>query len=584
MPRQLIYTSAPRGLTPGQSGYCAVARSRDLREALIPRLEKLSYYTPEPNSGPVVCAHRVVDLRGSKFHILTRIVDAGHDFTKRRSFLAHHLIFDATEIAAAASPAELFLKWNGWIERWESDPRWIEEDSIFPESKTGATSVAKCDVWVSGNERGRMNFLMSLVERGANWDVTFTNCFQPGDNPDDFDIKAAWPNTAGYEAAKRLGASFISLANLPRLSEPHPILQPELVAHPHPVSESVSVSPPQHSRGLKSILPVAVVALTVMAFLSAIYLRHRPPTREASPLSPVSTAQVQRADQTGELGVVLPNRPTWLAIQNAHSSIPPLETLMQELRGSEVFTKDLTATIQTNLHTPAIPAALFAAPENNLLRFVVTNVPWIELTVAKDSVVETAWKDSVAIEIPGRFRLLAIKAPVELSRSYLRFGTNIELRGDLEERIHQLELPTGAQFALRPLVAAKGAWVDPLARAAHDLSIIPSTILDLTAVDAHARKIAAEKEFAFSALQEEESKLASEQQKLLTDPQTPEQAKARERLTALRAKIPKTKQELESLRARTAAIPSDVSRVERFALFLCLSNVNTEVFRFVEKP
>src|SRR5438067_10215903 len=76
MPQQLIYTSAPRGLLPGQSGYCTVARSRDLREGLVPKLEKLSYYTPEANHNPIICAHRTVELRGTKFHVLTRIVDA----------------------------------------------------------------------------------------------------------------------------------------------------------------------------------------------------------------------------------------------------------------------------------------------------------------------------------------------------------------------------------------------------------------------------------------------------------------------------------------------------------------------------
>ena len=48
--------------------------------------------------------------------------------------------------------------------------------------------------------------------------------------------------------------------------------------------------------------------------------------------------------------------------------------------------------------------------------------------------------------------------------------------------------------------------------------------------------------------------------------------------------IPKAKQELETLRAKAEAIPRDAARIERFALFLCLSNVNTEVFRFIDKP
>src|SRR5688572_24659369 len=132
MPRQLIYTSAPRGLTPGQSGYCTVARSRDLREALIPRIEKLSYFTPEAAGSPVICAHRILDLRGTHFHVLSRIVDAGLDFTKRRSFLAHHLIFEPGELAASAWPAEIFLQWKGWVESWTGDPQWLEDNRPVP--------------------------------------------------------------------------------------------------------------------------------------------------------------------------------------------------------------------------------------------------------------------------------------------------------------------------------------------------------------------------------------------------------------------------------------------------------------------
>ncbi|HUS33838.1 MAG TPA: hypothetical protein VM680_00665, partial [Verrucomicrobiae bacterium] len=198
MPRQLIYTSAPRGLTPGQSGYCTVARSRDLREALIPRIEKLSYYTPEGNSSAVICAHRILDLRGMHFHVLSRIVDAGLDFTKRRSFLAHHLIFEPDELPASASPAEIFLQWKGWVESWTGDPQWLEDNRPVPATATGREcEIAKADVWVTGDETGRKNFLQSLVEAGADWNITFTNCFQPGDHADDFDIKAAWPSTAG---------------------------------------------------------------------------------------------------------------------------------------------------------------------------------------------------------------------------------------------------------------------------------------------------------------------------------------------------------------------------------------------------
>src|SRR5437867_9020143 len=105
MARQLIYTSALRTLVPGQSGYGTVARSTDLREALIQRLEQISYYQHigAPGTGAtqshVVSAYRILDFRGSRYHILSRIQDAGLDFTSRTNHLAHHLVFEPVELA-----------------------------------------------------------------------------------------------------------------------------------------------------------------------------------------------------------------------------------------------------------------------------------------------------------------------------------------------------------------------------------------------------------------------------------------------------------------------------------------------------
>jgi hypothetical protein len=65
MPWQLIYTSAPRGLLSGQSGFCTVARSADLRTALVQRLEQISSYhylrvseAATANRNPTVSAFR----------------------------------------------------------------------------------------------------------------------------------------------------------------------------------------------------------------------------------------------------------------------------------------------------------------------------------------------------------------------------------------------------------------------------------------------------------------------------------------------------------------------------------------------
>src|ERR1017187_387121 len=94
MPQQLLYTSAPRGVVAGRSGYCTVARSATMREALMLRLEQLSYYQHLSLTGAPerpILAYRIVDIRGSRFHVLTRLQDAGLDFTGRTNFTAHHL-------------------------------------------------------------------------------------------------------------------------------------------------------------------------------------------------------------------------------------------------------------------------------------------------------------------------------------------------------------------------------------------------------------------------------------------------------------------------------------------------------------
>ena len=107
-----------------------MARSPDLREALTQRLEQLSYFEHWTGSAtervpPVICAYRIVDVRGAKFHVLTQIQDAGLDFTRRTNHLAHHLVFAPEELAGLPSPALIFLEWQGWRATWNEEPRWI---------------------------------------------------------------------------------------------------------------------------------------------------------------------------------------------------------------------------------------------------------------------------------------------------------------------------------------------------------------------------------------------------------------------------------------------------------------------------
>jgi hypothetical protein len=107
--------------------------------------------------------------------------------------------------------------------------------------------------------------------------------------------------------------------------------------------------------------------------------------------------------------------------------------------------------------------------------------------------------------------------------------------------------------------------------------------LDLADIHAHVDRILANKESKWRGYQEEREKLAAENQ-LLAEARTPEQKKAQDRLKALDLAIPKAEREFKSFQQKAAAIPKTFSSGDRFALFLCLSNVNTEIVRFVDAP
>ena len=102
-----------------------------MREALVTQLEQLSYYQHHALTGGIerpIHAFRVLDVRGTRYFVLSRIQDAGLDFTKRTNFLAHHLTFTSEEIENFACPPLLFLHWDGWIQEWESDPELLENE------------------------------------------------------------------------------------------------------------------------------------------------------------------------------------------------------------------------------------------------------------------------------------------------------------------------------------------------------------------------------------------------------------------------------------------------------------------------
>jgi hypothetical protein len=252
---QLIYTSAPRGLVTGQSGFCTVARSADLREALAQRLEQLSSYHYLELSGgspsarnPVISAYRTLDIRGTRYHALSRLQPCGLDFTARTNHLAQHLVFSADELPGLPSPASILRDWGDWLKLWEGEPRFLEAISVetfrqipapgWPartwQQLTGDAGRAAgllslksahgCDLLCpTGGEQQlldcfceTLNLLNPTGESPLRaWQYTFTTFLQAEDAVAEFLWRGCQENTPASEQVSRRLTALIPLRSIP---------------------------------------------------------------------------------------------------------------------------------------------------------------------------------------------------------------------------------------------------------------------------------------------------------------------------------------------------------------------------------
>ena len=233
MALQLIFTSTPQGLEPGRSGYCTVARHKDIRQRLVRELERLSVYDFGQQVGANrvdISVYRKIALGSEEFYVLTRICDAGMDYTNRTNYLAHHLILDGFEIATSPSPAEVFLNWNGWKRKWEEGPRYLTPGEEVKLSGFKSKGLVPCKNWLSftndpgngaslvsqsmvkpivlENAPGQSSHLLQLFAESSAllklqldaWDYSFTTYLQGNDDPKSF----AWLGIEGQPAGERL--------------------------------------------------------------------------------------------------------------------------------------------------------------------------------------------------------------------------------------------------------------------------------------------------------------------------------------------------------------------------------------------
>ena len=208
---QLIYTSAPRLLEAGRSGFGTVARHRQISPLLVSTIERASQFARSPgmDTGRAIYCHRIVAVAGGRFHVLSCIRDAGADYTGRTNHIAHHLIAEQREVAAlGASPADVLLGMS-WVSAWDEAPRFLETSDEIALANFRAQPAGQ---WAQATGDARNAWLLATGEasRGAHiihapdtdlralfaeslrlapdrlWQIPFTTALQPSDEPSDF--------------------------------------------------------------------------------------------------------------------------------------------------------------------------------------------------------------------------------------------------------------------------------------------------------------------------------------------------------------------------------------------------------------
>lgn len=304
---QLIFTSVPRGLVAGRSGFCTVARHPEIRDRVVTELERLSDF--DRKNGPIA-SHRILDIAGSHYHILSRIQDAGLDYSGRPVHIAHHIVANETEIRNAVSPAQL-LRCFPWCTRWDEPPRFFTDAERVHLTDCGerlpsgqwqqTTGNAAHTVLLTEPEAARGCWilrapgaeeqLLTLFEESLDllgdrlWHIRFTTAFQSSDQPTDFD----WRGCPALPASARSEPVF-DLRHPLTLPAPHTVTTPTQSRAPasvlvereptfsalrHSAPESIRVEAERpdeqrRARRLKTIVISIVVALSLFLLFLAV--------------------------------------------------------------------------------------------------------------------------------------------------------------------------------------------------------------------------------------------------------------------------------------------------------------------------
>ncbi|MBE6358627.1 MAG: hypothetical protein E7057_05200 [Lentisphaerae bacterium] len=154
MAQELLYTSVPRGITPGSSGFCTAGCTRNIDSRLKVLLESLSYYkncyphySAEAVLNPVSFVHLTCNTANQHTHILSRIAFYGVDYTGRSNKLAHHIVLNDHEThPVSGGPSALFQVPGFFRESWGQEAGFFAAPPHIPavhaENKVAETWAA----------------------------------------------------------------------------------------------------------------------------------------------------------------------------------------------------------------------------------------------------------------------------------------------------------------------------------------------------------------------------------------------------------------------------------------------------------
>jgi hypothetical protein len=220
MAQQLVYTSAPRLLQAGRTGFGTVAMHAGIPSWLQSEIEGFSQFSRLPGLDPsrVILSHAVFGQGDRKHHVFSRIQDCGADYTGRTNHIAHHFIFTAAEIVQATklglTPVDVlaYLSQGFWKTSWSGEPTILQADEelaivsipkntlslpaaaywghLCPEHPEYAAVLAPGKIseacWliypIGWSESIVYALGESMLLHTNPWIVTFTNNLQPTDN------------------------------------------------------------------------------------------------------------------------------------------------------------------------------------------------------------------------------------------------------------------------------------------------------------------------------------------------------------------------------------------------------------------